>query len=127
LPQCVLDHPRSDINAIDNYGRTALIASCENGHTDLVKLLLDHPKSENIDINAKDNYGYTALIRAFVQSNVVKLLLDHPRSENIDINAKNNQMKTGCEIAWERNKLEIVKLLKEYSKNHEEFILPGYM
>ena len=101
LVKLLLDHPKSqniDINAegkfvtarmtclvlgcdcegtaLDEEGKTALILACEHGHKDVVKLLLDHPRSENIDINAKYFFGCTALIIACWtgHKDVVKLL-----------------------------------------------------
>ncbi|MGA1563944.1 MAG: ankyrin repeat domain-containing protein, partial [Pontimonas sp.] len=52
-PGCLLDYA-----AID--GRTALMHACENGHSEVVQLLLDH----GANINIKSTHGYTALIAA---------------------------------------------------------------
>ena len=44
----------------DEYGRTAFSVACLNGHTDIVKLLLNHPGSKIINWNARDTIGGTA-------------------------------------------------------------------
>ena len=42
------------------YGETALMITCENGHTDCVKILLIN----GADSNIPNNYGITALMKA---------------------------------------------------------------
>ena len=51
--------------------------ACKYGRTDVVKLLLDHPK---IDLNARTNDGSTAHIIACGngQKDIAELLFDHP-------------------------------------------------
>ena len=46
----------TDVNARDNEGYTALFYAAENGHVDVVKLLI-----EGADVNAKNQYGNTPL------------------------------------------------------------------
>ena len=61
--------------------------ACNNGHKDVVQLLLDH--SDRIDLNATDDRGFTAFLLACGcgHKDVVKLLLDH--SDRIELNARN--------------------------------------
>ena len=65
----------SGLNIKDETKMTAFMVACENGHKDVVKLLLDH--SERIELNVRDNVGNTALILACNEGHkdVVKLLL----------------------------------------------------
>ena len=62
--------------------------ACEKGHTDVVKLLLDH--SERIELNARTIEGWTAAMIACEEGHkdVVQLLLD--LSERIELNARND-------------------------------------
>ena len=66
-------------------GLHAFMYACVGGHKDVVKILLDHPRNQNIEINAKDQLGKTALMHArfFGHTDVVKLLQNHlTRSKN---------------------------------------------
>ena len=74
----------SGLNSKDEYGATALMWACFNGHKDVVKLLLDN--SERIELNAIANNGGTAFMWACKKGHkdVVKLLLKY--SEVVDIN-----------------------------------------
>ena len=67
------------IHAENKDGFTAFKLACDNGHKDVVKLILDHPRCQNIRINAKDQQGNTALMLANSRghNDVVKLLQDH--------------------------------------------------
>ena len=61
------------------YWKNCINFACENGHKDVVRLLLE--KSErNIDFNASNNGGLTALMFACIHGHkdVVQLLLDNP-------------------------------------------------
>ena len=74
----------SGLNIKDEYGWTAFMEACYNGHKDVVKLFLEH--SERIDLNARDNFGETAFMIAcqYGDKDVVKLLLKY--SKVVDIN-----------------------------------------
>ena len=52
----------SGLNIKDEYGMTAFMIACWNGHKDVVQLLLNH--SERIELNARDTIGRTALMIA---------------------------------------------------------------
>ena len=82
-----------DLNAVlSTNGYSAFMHACEEGHEEIVKLLLDHSERNHIDLNIKDKNGNTALLLACdeEQEEVVGLLLDHSSSKNIDFNARNN-------------------------------------
>ena len=78
----------SELKTKDIFERTPFIWACQNGHKDVVKLLLDHEEAR-IDLNAKDYTGSTAFIYACENGHkdVVQLLLDCS-DRNIDFNAK---------------------------------------
>ena len=76
-----LQCPGVDINHSDDQGRTPLFLASENGHTTVVRKLLDF---RQIDVNkARTDYGATALFAAsqFGHEDIVRLLLNHPRIE----------------------------------------------
>jgi len=50
----------ADRDSKDNNGSTALMWAADNGHTEIVRLLID----KGADINTENNYGYTALMEA---------------------------------------------------------------
>lgn len=60
---------------------TPLIFASEEGHTQMVKLLLDH----HADVNAQDDQKKTALMVATTKGHtkIVKLLLDHDANVNV--------------------------------------------
>ena len=85
--------------------------SCHNGHTDIVKLLLEHSDPQ-IDFNAKDNDGQTAFMWACRKGHkdVVKLLLEH----------SNQRIEVKCCMNCKQDQEDIVQLLLDYS--HIEII-----
>ena len=105
----------SGLNTRDELGATPFIASCYNGHKDVVKLLLDH--SEGIELNAR-NYcrGWTAFKIAcrYGQTDVVKLLLDH--FERIDLNARYQIGTTAFIMACVNGDKNVVKLILDMIK-----------
>src|SRR3990167_3971820 len=102
----------ADINAINDYGGTAVISAARfwprsDGNTDTVKLLLDRGS----DINAVDASGTTALILAaeYAPIDTVRLLL----KMGADINAINDYGSTALSVAQRGDRTEIVKILEE--------------
>src|SRR3990167_472016 len=105
----------ADINAINDYGGTALISAARfwprsDGNTDTVKLLLDRGS----DINAVDASGTTALILAaeYAPIDTVRLLL----KMGADIDHVNQDGNTALGLARLKNRVEIVKILEETPK-----------
>ena len=117
--------PQLDINFANDNGARALHIACENGYTDIVKLLLTYP---TIDINSKQKSGATPLHLACWKgfflplfgaaseedyTEIVKALLLH---SNIDVNLQDVDGKTPLHIACLRyecsdNTKEVVKTL----------------
>jgi ankyrin repeat protein len=104
----------------DESGSTALIEASHQGHTEIVRMLLEN---KNIEINQRDKeYRRTALILASYEGHVeiVKILLE---KENIDINQKDKSGKTALMHASREGYEEIVKILlknKNIEINHED-------
>ncbi|OHT16502.1 hypothetical protein TRFO_41787 [Tritrichomonas foetus] len=73
------------VNSADNFGWTALHYAAENGHFEVVQLLLKQP---DIDVNAQDQKGWTPLHRATMNGHfdVVRILLSN---KNVNVNRKN--------------------------------------
>jgi len=94
-----------DVNARDQWGRTALYLAAEKGHKEVVELLLEH----GADVNAKDTRNRTALLYPAEKGHkeVVELLLEH----GADVNAKDNWDCTPLHSAAEEGHKDIVELL----------------
>jgi hypothetical protein len=94
-----------------NYGATALWMAAEEGHTEIVRLLLER----GADANTKEDIsGFTALMSASVNGHteIVALLLE----KGADLNAKaTSNGTTALIMAAEEGHMEVVKLL--LSKN----------
>ena len=103
------------LNTKDEFGCTPFMWACENGHKDIVKLLLDH--SERIELNARDNDGKTAFMIACKEGhkNVVKLLLDH--YEKFEVKSMDGWL--AFYWACENGHKDVVKLLLDYSDRFE--------
>ena len=94
----------------------ALILACENGHIEIVKMLLtrsdiDVNKSAcAIDVNKAYNDGCTALMCAIIKGNIeiVQILLDR---SDIDVNKSACALSEACEYGY----IEIVKMLLDRS------------
>ena len=94
-------------NAVDNYGKTALMSAAQKGHAEVVKMLL----SAGADVNAADNYDWTALMVAaeLGHAKVAEILL----SAGANLNAKNRHGDTALYWAKENGHSEIVSMLKQ--------------
>jgi len=81
-----------DPNKADKYGRTPLISACDNGNTEIVRLLLlQHTsrKASWLNVNKADKFGRTSLLSAVngAHRSVVDMLLTCP---GIDVNHNDN-------------------------------------
>lgn len=97
----------ADVNATDECGRTALARAAEKGHTEIVKLLLDHGAHAN---TASGGIGCTALMLAAGKGHteVVELLLN----KGADVDAINNCGRTALMEASREGHTEVVELLR---------------
>jgi hypothetical protein len=95
----------NDVNAVNDYGQTALMLAAVNNDLDFVISLMKHP---NIDLNFQEQEGkYTALHRAIYNNHpsiVSQLLTDH----RVDCSLKNkfNQTPLMLAIDWEHDECE---------------------
>lgn len=97
-----------NVNDKDISSRTALFWASNQGHTEIVEILLE----KGADVNEKDYDDYTALISASEKGHteVVRMLLE----KGADVNAKTNDGDTALIQASYYGHTEIVKLLKQY-------------
>ena len=102
------------LNTKNEFGRTALMMACSNGHKDVVKLLLNH--FERIEPNARSSHGWTAFMIACYKGHkdVVKLLLDH--SDRIELNARTNVGWTAFMYACCNGDKDVVQMLLNHSE-----------
>lgn len=88
-----------DFNCHDEGGNTALIISCNNGQTKIVKLLI--AKGANLEI--KNNKGINSLFAAIIynRKEIAELLI----AEGVDLSIKgiNNATALDCAITLDRN------------------------
>ena len=102
--------------------RTPFMMACEKGHKDVVKILLDHPRSQAIDLNFVD-FKRTPFMMACEKGHkdVVEILLDHPRSQSIDLNFVDstfkNQQWNSFMLACYFGKKDVVKLLLDHPRS----------
>ena len=107
VQQWITDDKEKDINEIND----SLIAPCEKGNIDIVKLFRT---LKNIDINYSDQEGYTTLYLAcqFDHPSIVKLLLQQP---TIDVNKLCAEGDTPLIIASYLGNYECVQQLLQQS------------
>ena len=105
-------------------GFTALMLAADNGHTNVVRLLLDKISASTTEtkdsihdyLNTKSNtYGWTALHYASFENyvDIVRLLLENMQ---VNVNAKNTEQKTSLMWACEQGHEKIVSVLLGRSK-----------
>ena len=92
----------------DKFYRTAVMYAAEDGHVEVVRLLLEH----GADINAPSKYGSTAWNFAAWGGHVevVRLLLEH----GADINAQNDDGTTALMSAASGGRVEVMRFLLEH-------------
>ena len=75
------------------HGKTAFVLACQNGHLDMVKILMDNAANLGIDLNETDVYGRTAFISACINghSAVVKIFMENAASLKIDLKMGKNK------------------------------------
>ena len=108
----LMNHPRIDVNTVDNVGWTALMYAARDDQPDVVISLMNHPK---IDVNLQDKSGNTALHYAVFNNHpdIVKLLLSGDKK--IDAKLKNTRGQTPLSLAKSLKHTDIEKLLPKPS------------
>jgi ankyrin repeat protein len=95
-----------NINAVDDYGETALIAACAEGHKNSVVQLLKH---KMVNVNLQNNgAGLMALNVASSQGHVevVRELLQH---DKVDGHLQDNNGRTALCVASEKGHAEVIR------------------
>ncbi len=107
----LLRHEKIKVNTKNSEGSTALMIASQNGHADIIRLLL----KKDADVNMQDNDGFTALIYAVQNrhAEVVKELLNH---EKIDVNIRKIDGGTALVLAALDGYGDIVELLLKHRK-----------
>ena len=97
--------------------------ACQNGHKDVVKLLLEN---SDIEVNVIGNEGWTVSMIACSEGHkdIVRLLLDNSEM-NINLNARDTLGRTTFMIACRKGRKGVVKILVEHSKTKGIDILTG--
>ena len=96
-----------DVNQADNNGTTSLITACQDGHFDIVQLLLQH---KDILVNQARNDGVTSLMSACQNGHfdIVQLLL---QNKDILVNQAKNDGFTSLISACDKGHFDIAQLL----------------
>mmetsp|Transcript_16280 Transcript_16280/g.24630 ORF Transcript_16280/g.24630 Transcript_16280/m.24630 type:complete len:210 (+) Transcript_16280:1071-1700(+) len=102
-----------DIDVKDSWGYTALIRACENGHDNVVKLLLEHgANTKEHDLHPYwERFNETALHKAVSHNyeGVTKLLLEY----GADVEATNYEGLTAIDIAKDNGYENLLPLLRK--------------
>ena len=104
----VLERGDVDVNVKYNDGRSAIMMTTKNGHTETVAMLLE----KGADVNAKDIFGKTILMEASSRGHteIVALLI----KKGADVNAKDIFGNTVLMEASSMGHTEIVSLIKKH-------------
>ena len=112
---------------MDARRKTAFHWACEEGNTEISKLILDFTKeNDTIDLNARDDVGRTAFNRACRLGNTetAKVILVFLKENGgIDLNARDNDGWTAFHWACTNNNSETVKLIIDIAKENDEIDL----
>ena len=100
-----------DVNVdVGKQGATGLIIAAGNGHLDIVKALMNHPR---INVNAADSInGYTALHWA-VEKERITIVAQLLSDRRVNINPKGKKNITPLRIAIKLKLKEIIKMFED--------------
>lgn len=122
---CLLKHPDIDPNTIDSSGFTPIAIAANNAFTEIVKLLIQHPKI-NVDKQSNNLDKDTPLHRAVLNKNydIVSLILEKSTS---NLCLPNESLNTPFHIAAEvieneHDKEMLGLLIKKWPKTETELI-----
>merc|ERR1711860_426981 len=107
-----------DMNAKDDFRRTALHLASIYGKTETAQLLIQSSKDFGIDLNAKDDIGSTAWHYACSngQTETAQLLIQYSKDFGIDLNAKDYNGWTALHKACLNGYTETAQLLIQSSR-----------
>ncbi|XP_022097091.1 E3 ubiquitin-protein ligase MIB1-like [Acanthaster planci] len=102
----ILARPDANVN-VQFAGHTALQAASQNGHVDVIKVLIRH----NVDVEMEDKDGDRAIHHAAFgdEPSVIELL----HRANADLNARNKRRQTAIHIGVNKGHYGVVKTLLE--------------
>lgn len=105
-PSCSMDVEQANVNGVF-AGHTSLQAASQNGHLDVIKILLKY----NADVEIEDKDGDRAVHHAAFgdEPAVIKLLAQ----AGADLNARNKRRQTALHIAVNKGHNNVVKTLLE--------------
>ncbi|KAI8124799.1 hypothetical protein FF38_11306 [Lucilia cuprina] len=103
------------INVADKYGTTPFMLACKNGHTNIVRLMLDE-----VSFDAFDNQGCTPIFHAIEnnRSDIVKLLVE----AGVNYKIANRKGYTPIQVAQFHGFYDLLELLP---KEKEAYIVPS--
>lgn len=86
------------INAVDNFGRSALQYACETGKVDFAKVLMNE---DGIELNTQDNEGRTALMLACTNGHLVmaRILMGKLIKFDLEIDVRDHKSCTALLLA----------------------------
>ena len=96
-----------NINIKNNFGSTGLFKACQEGHIDIVKLLIEN----NADINAIDYQGATGFYMACQEGHYK--IVKHLIYKGVDITQVSSKGHTGLSFACAKNHTDIIELLTD--------------
>ena len=108
---------RTNVNAFDNDGETALIVASRNGHTEIAEFLI----TKGANVNAVTEYGKTALMYASSEGHTetVIFLIE----KGADVTAVSDDKTTALELASVHRHAEIVELLNKEIITEKIFVI----
>ena len=103
------------INMADKYGTTPFMLACKNGHTNIVRLLIN-----DVSFDAFDNQGCTAIFHAIEnnRADIVKILVD----AGVNYKIANKKGYTPIQVAQFHGFYDLLELLP---KEKEAYIVPS--
>ena len=126
LLQVFLDEGLFNFNELAGVSRyTPLHIACDNGRTEIVKLIILASKEHGIDLNAKDElFGQTPFLLACCHGNteIMKLFIDSSEEYGIDLNCSTKSTdlhKSAFHLACKYGPIEAVELLIKSSKRYK--------
>ena len=108
----------SDINE-DIFCYTPFNEACQQGHTEIVNLLIYSSKKYGIDLNYGNNLTGFMHACSSGRVDIVKLMITSSKEFGIDLNARDDNGRTGFMWACIMCRTKVVKLMINLSKEYD--------